>query len=171
MTPNAVGLPLVGGIPNAYEISLLSGDTENYRLNFRLSGPGGSFTVGASVMVFDDVTLTHMGKTSVNDMYFFGLDVGSHNAAGWLAVDWGTAGSAYFFVEADRMYTTATIYTLSVGFDYLNDGHGYLDHIIQATQVEFSSSGSGPPIPEPSAAVVFGVGMLIAGRRVIQRSR
>lgn len=82
MTPNAVGLPLVGGVPNAYEISLLSGDTENYRLNFQLSGPGGSFTVGASVMVFDDVTLTHLGKISVNDMYFFGLDVGSHNAAG-----------------------------------------------------------------------------------------
>ncbi len=52
-------------------------------------------------MVFDDVTLTSMGSTSIVDMMFFGPGVGSRNAAGWLAVDWVTAGSADFFIEEE----------------------------------------------------------------------
>lgn len=41
MSPNPVGLPSLGGVPDAYQIELISGDTENYHLDFRLTGPGG----------------------------------------------------------------------------------------------------------------------------------
>ena len=172
MNPTEVLLPTLFGTPDPYQITLLSGDTNNNHLDFLLSGPGGEFSVGASVMVFDNVMLTDMGSTSVIDMMFFGPGAGGTNAAGWLAVDWGTAGTADFFIEADSMYTTATIYTLTVGLSHLQDGHGYYDHVIDTQFVEFTypaSSTSVSTIPEPSAALVFGVGMLIAGRRVTRR--
>ena len=172
MDPNPVDLPTLFGTPDPYRITLLSGDTENYHLDFQISGPADEFWVGASVMVFDNVMLTDMGSTSVIDMMFFGPSAVSPNAAGWLAVDWGTAGTADFFIEADSMYTTATIYTLSVGLSHLQDGHGYYDHVIDTQLVAFqypASSTSVSTIPEPSAALVFGVGMLIAGRRVTSR--
>jgi hypothetical protein len=87
-----------------------------------------------------------------------------------LAVDWSTAGSAEFFVEADRAFSTATIYSLAVDIGdgikslsmSLADSPDLTSKLVVAQRVRFSSAA----VPEPSAGLVFAIGMLIAGRRV-----
>jgi hypothetical protein len=170
MDPNPVQLPSLDGTADAFTLSLLSGDTANHRLDFQLAGPGGGVflpSVGASAIVFDDVILTGWGATSTSDMFFSGPAspfFGDPSTAGWLALDWLDPGFAEFYVEADQMFTTATVYSLSISFSHIGNLDDFFSHTIDRQRVRFSSS-----IPEPSAALVFAMGMLIAGRTVTQR--
>lgn len=165
MDPNPVHLSSLSGTPNAYTLSLLSGDdTTNYRLNFELSSEFVP-TAGVAAIFFDDVILTGWGSTSTSDMFFGELSLGDPSAAAWLAIDWwGETGSVEFYVESDQMFTTATVYSLNISFDQSGDKEDWLSYSFDSQRVRFSNS-----IPEPSAALVFAMGMLIAGRSVSQR--
>ncbi len=168
MSPDPVGLPSIDGTPDAFTLSLTSGDTDTNRLDFRLQGPGGGRflpTVGASVIVFDDVTLTDVGTSSVTSMLFLGPEAfDDDSAAGWLAFDWRNAGSAEFFVVGDGEFSSATVYSLGVDLRSIRCKDDFDINVIDRKVVHFSSA-----VPEPSAALVFCVGMVITGRSLARR--
>ena len=89
-------------------------------------------------------------------------------AAG-LFLDAELASSESFFLQLAGTPTTATIYSLNIDAEALSKfGQGnltreevkrFLENSITSQGVTFSSA-----IPEPSAALVFAVGLLVTGR-------
>jgi hypothetical protein len=88
-----------------------------------------------------------------------------------LLIDFGAASSEDFWLALDATPTTATLYALNLdNLDKVRSKSDILANIKDSTLLSFST-GSGPAsaVPEPGAALVFAVGLLVTHAGVRRR--
>lgn len=156
MTPGSASIDGFGG---DFSLALTSGDTTDNILHFSVSGSGG-MSLGAAALVFDGVDLLAVGETSDPHGLLTGLSIPSYGTVGGLLVDFGSASTASFYVQTSGVVTTATLYSLSTNGGSLS--RASCGDILDRQMLSFASAEQ--PVPEPSAAVVFSVGLLVLSR-------
>jgi len=165
MDPGEVEISTVLGLGNDFTLALDSGDTSDNRLEFSIAGGGGWSTlgvapsIGLAALVFDGVSVLSAGEIGDPSNLLNGISIPDLGAVAALLIDVFSPSSASFFVETGATPTTATIYSLSLAdvaeITSLGD---IFDNIVDFETVSFSSPG--PHAPEPTAALVFGLGFL-----------
>lgn len=169
MSPNPASVNAVIG--NDFSLRLDSGDSATNVLDFTVSGSGGcgGLCVSTAVVaiIFDDASVltasdTNSGLFSSGNVVR-GLVLPGGSVAGIL-IDFGSPSSERFSLTLDQTPTTATLYSLNL--DDLSGIQSKVDvlaNIYDATALTFGIKGQPPvsAVPEPSAAVVFGIGLVV----------
>ena len=81
-----------------------------------------------------------------------------------MLIDVSAPSSESFWLALSSTPTTATLYSLSLtSLDAVKSANDIVANVVQSTQLTFSVRGiSASAVPEPTAAVVFGMGLLVA---------
>lgn len=174
MNPNPVTVNSVLG--SNFTLTYDGGDTIDNVLNFTVAGPGGCGilcpSTAVAAMVFDGVDVTSAGDTesglfNANNIIHGIATPGGNLAA--LLLDFGSPNSEAFWAQLNGTPTTATVYALDLDdLGMVHDLDDILGSFIDAQRVEFSTPGQ--QVPEPSAAMVFAAGLLLA-RGAVRRRR
>ena len=171
MSPNPATVNAVMG--NDFSLILESGDSDTNVLDFRIQGTGGH-SVAVAAIVFDGASVISASDTTSG---FFnssnvvrGLIMPQGAVAG-LLIDFGAPNSEAFSLTLSATPTTATLYALNL--DNLGEIRSHDDiraNILDSTELRFRTIGTpSAPMPEPSAALVFATGLLIAQSRIRRR--
>jgi len=165
MDPGEVTISTVLGLGNDFTLALDSGDTSDNRLAFSIAGGGGSGalgiqpSIGLAALVFDGVSVLSAGEIGDPNNLINGISTPDVGALAALLIDIFSPSDGSFYVETSATPTTATIYSLSIGdLGDITDVGDIFDKIVDSTTVSFSAAG--PHAPEPTAALVFGLGFL-----------
>jgi hypothetical protein len=175
MSPGSVSIETLFGFGNDFTLDFDGGDTSDNILNFTVHGGGGLLfdpdipSVGLAAIVFDGATIIDAGDTIGGgflnpDNVLSGLTIPGTGFAAGLLLDAGLASSESFFLQLDVIPTTATIYSVHLGDFAGGDFHEVLKNSVKSQKVAFSAA-----IPEPSAAIVFAVGLLVTRRAYRRR--
>jgi hypothetical protein len=79
-----------------------------------------------------------------------------------LLVDFSSPSSESFWAQLSGTPTTATVYALNLNsLGNIRDHGDILENAVESHRVRFTTAG-GPAVPEPSAAMVFAAGLLVA---------
>lgn len=178
MDPGSVTLDTVTGSGNAFTITFDGGDTSDNVLDFTALGGGSSSpfwpSTALAAIVFDDTSILSAGDTVSG---FFdpanvvrGIALPGTGVAAAVLVDAGSPSSESFWIQLASAPTTATVYSLTLDDldTRVHDLGALLAGVIDSQEVAFSFEGGDAVVPEPSAALVFGVGLLIT-RSVVRR--
>jgi len=178
MTPGSVGIDTLLGQGNAFTLTYDGGDTSDNILDFTMHGGGGTGFLGAmpsaalAAIVFDGTSIIDagdsIGGTLNPDNVVRGLALPGSGIAAALLVDVLSASSESFFLQLASTPTTATIYSLDLASIDLQNVHGIGD--ILKSAVDKQSVRFVAAVPEPGAALVFAVGLLLT-RGAIRRQR
>ena len=187
MDPGSLTIESIFGVGGDFTITFDHGDTADNALFFTASGSGGigggaDPSAGLAALVFDSTTIINAGDAIANpfdpDNVVNGLVIPGTGIAAALLLDPFAPSSEEFFLQlhatADFFSgVSATLYSLNIeGIKTLDDLHqiddivGLLVDSITSQPVRFSTD---QPIPEPTAALVFGVGLLITGGAIRRR--
>lgn len=169
MSPNPASVNAVIG--SDFSLRLDSGDSATNILNFTVSGAGGCGSLCGSTavaaIIFDDASVLSASDT---DGGFFssgnvvrGLVLPGGSVAGIL-IDFGSPSSEQFSLTLDQTPTTATLYALNLdSLSGIRSKGDILANIHDSTRLAFSVKGQPvSAVPEPSAAIVFGIGLVVA---------
>lgn len=169
MSPNPATIDAILG--NDFTLRLDSGDSETNLLNFTVTGGGSSCllcpSTAVAAIVFDGSTVLSAGDS---DSGLFSASnvvrglITPDGAVAGLLIDVSTPSSEAFWLKLSSTPTTATLYSLSLtSLDAVKSANDIVANVVQSTQLTFSVRGvSGAAVPEPTAAVVFGMGLLVA---------
>ena len=190
MDPDPLTVGSVFGFGGDFTITFEGGDTADNVLRFAAAGsggigPGGNIpSAGLAALVFDSVTIVGSGD-AIGDPFdpnnvVNGIVIPGTGVAAALLLDPFAPSSEDFFLELDAAAdffagVTATLYSLEIdGIDSVDDLLalletddllGLLEDSIVSQPVRFSADA----IPEPTAALAFGVGLLITGGAIRRR--
>ena len=190
MDPDPLTVGSVFGIGGDFTITFAGGDTSDNILNFSAAGSGG-FGPGDQIpsaalvaLVFDAVTIVGAGD-AIGDPFdpnnvVNGLVIPGTGVAAALLLDPFAPSSEDFFLELDAAAdffagVTATLYNIEIdGVDSVDSLLALLDNddllgLLEDSIVSQTTNFSAEPIPEPTAALAFGVGLLITGGAVRRR--
>jgi len=169
MSPNPATIDAVLG--NDFSLRLDSGDSETNILNFTVTGGGGCGllcpSTAVAAIVFDGATVLS-ANDSVSGLFSAGNVVRGlitpDGAVAGLLIDVSAPSSESFWLALSSTPTTATLYSLSLtSLDAVKSANDIVANVVQSTQLTFSVRGiSASAVPEPTAAVVFGMGLLVA---------
>jgi len=180
MTPGEVSINSVVG--NDFTLSLDAGESTTRTLDFTVTGGGGCGflcpSTAVAAIVFDDATV--LSATDADSGLFSANNVvrgivTPNGAVAGLLIDSGAASSESFRLVLDRIPTTATLYSLSLnGLDQISSTYDILARATDRTTLTFAVDGVLPrppasPMPEPGAALVFGLGLLVANAGIRRR--
>ncbi len=170
MSPNPASVNAVVG--NDFSLRLDSGDSATNVLNFTVSGAGGCGGLCGSTavvaIIFDNASVltasdTNSGLFSSGNV-IRGLVLPGGSVAGIL-IDFGSPSSERFSLTLDQTPTTATLYALNLdSLSGIRSKADILANIHDSTPLTFRTKGQPivSAVPEPSAAVVFGIGLVVA---------
>lgn len=178
MSPNPATVNAVLGYD--FSLSLDSGDSDTNVLHFTAAGAGGCGmacpSTAIAALVFDGVSVLDAGDAN-SGLFSAGNVVRGlvtpGGAVAGLLIDFGAPNSEAFWLALDATPTTATLYALNLDrLDQIRSKSDILANIKDSTQLSFSTgSGPGAAVPEPSAALVFAVGLLVTQAGVRRRVR
>lgn len=181
MDPGSVSVDTVLGSGNPFTITFDGGDTSDNVLDFTAYGGGSSSifvpSTAMAAIVFDGTDILSAGDTVGGlfdpDNVIRGIALPDTGIAAALLVDAGSPSSESFWIQLASAPTTATIYSLSLdGLDLsANSLYALLQSVVDSQTVSFDYEGrEAAMVPEPSAALVFGVGLLITCGAMRRRS-
>lgn len=169
MTPNPATIDAFVGFD--FSLRLDSGDSETNVLDFTVSGAGGCGflcpSTAVAAIVFDGTTVLS-ANDSDSGLFSAGNVVRGlitpDGAVAGLLIDLSAPSSESFSLKLASTPTTATLYSLSLNsLDGIKSSSDILTSVSQSTKLSFRiRGGPGLAVPEPSAAVVFGMGLLVA---------
>jgi hypothetical protein len=173
MNPGSVTIDTVLGMGNSFTLTYHGGDTSDNLLNFTAHGGGGTGfmnllpSTALAAIVFDNTSIIDAGDTfgalnSNNVVTGIGINGGFAAA---LLVDAFGPSSESFFLQLASTPTTATIYSVDIDLRAISSFKDILDNAISSQQVRFAVAA----IPEPGAAVVFGLGLLVTSAAIRRR--
>ena len=175
MNPGSIEIENLNG-PDDFVITYDGGDTSDNVLNFTAEGPG-NFGAGVMLVVFDGVDIVSAGDTVGGffnpDNVITGLPLLDTPIAAALLLDVGSPSDESFFLGLSGTPTLATVYSIA-GIDFRRfsqlskDDLAKLIHgLVEKQKIEFTVDGV--VVPEPSAALVFGVGLLVTSQAIRRR--
>jgi hypothetical protein len=176
MTPNPAEVGSLLG--SNFSLRLDSGDSDTNILNFTATGGGCTdcLSVAVAAILFDDVSVLSATDSAGGmfnpDNVVRGI-VTPEGAVAGLLVDFGDPNSESFSLTLNGTPTTATLYALDfrdVG-EIESKAH-MLANALDKTRLTFSTgtgSTSAAPVPEPSAALIFAAGLLVAQAGIRRR--
>lgn len=158
-----------------FSLRLDSGDSTTRTLDFTVTGSGGCGflcpSTAVAMIVFDGATVlsardTDSGLLSGGNVVRGFVTTGG--AVAGLLIDVGAPSAESFRLTLSSVPTTATLYALNLSSLASFDAARVLRrHVVDSTRLTFSLTG-GPngggshAVPEPSAALAFGSGLLVA---------
>lgn len=168
MTPSTASVNSVIG--NDFTLRLDSGDSTTNVLNFTVLGSGGSGllpSTAVAAIIFDGTTVLSAADTVggvLNSSNVVRGLVTPGGAVAGLLIDTGSPSSEAFSLRLGSTPTTATLYALNLtSLSQIRSVGDILAAVTDSTRLSFSVAGSpGSAVPEPTAALVFGVGLLVA---------
>lgn len=174
MTPGSVNIDTILGAGNSFTLTYDGGDTSDNVLDFTVFGGGGTGFLNAlpstalAAIVFDGTSIIDAGDTVGGLLDPNNVVTGLGTSGGFAAailIDSFGPSSESFFIQLASTPTTATIYSVDVNFRGTTSLHDILTNSISKQDVRFVAA-----IPEPGAALVFAVGLLLT-RGAIRRQR
>lgn len=161
--PPSVEIGTIFGVGNDFTIVFDGGDTSDNVLNYTAQGDGSpGFLPSAAIgAVIFDTPIVAAGDSESGffnpDNVVRGLAFPGTGAVAGLLVDGGSPSSESFWVQLES--TPSHAYFVSLSASRLSDVKT-LDHVhefaIHKQRVDFTV------VPEPNAALVFGVGLIVA---------
>jgi hypothetical protein len=174
MTPNTAEVGSLFG--SNFTLRLDSGDSDTNILNFTATGGGCTdcLSVAVAVILFDDVSVLSASDSAggmFNPDNVVRSIVTPDGAVAGLLVDFGDPNSESFSLTLNGTPTTATLYALNFSdISQIESSAHMLANVLDKTRLTFSTdSGGVAPMPEPSAALVFGAGLLVAHAGIRRR--
>jgi len=176
MTPNPATVNAFIG--RDFSLSLDSGDSTSRTLDFTVSGSGGCGflcpSTAVAMIVFDGATVLSAHDTDSG--LFSGGNVvrgfvTTRGAVAGLLIDVGAPSAESFRLTLSSVPTTATLYSLNLSsLTSFNLTRALRSNVIDSTQLTFSvAGGASHAVPEPSAALAFGSGLVVAAWAVRRR--
>lgn len=175
MAPNPATVNAVLG--KDFTLRLDAGDSTTRTLDFTISGSGGCgqgcASTAVAMLVFDGATVlsardTDSGLFSPGNVVR-GFVTGGGGVAG-LLIDVGAPSAESFRLTLSRVPTTATLYSLNLTSLASFDATLALrSNVVDRKRLTFSSISASHAVPEPTAALVFGAGLLVAAQAVRRR--
>lgn len=166
MSPNPARVDAFIG--HDFSLRLDSGSSLTNRLNFTISGAGGCGglcpSTAVAMIVFDGTTVLSArdadgGLLSPGNVVR-GFVTSGGSVAG-LLIDAGAPSSEAFTLRLSSTPTTATLYALNLdSLSSVGDLSSVLSRVKESTRLTFSVRGGSTAVPEPSAALVFGSGLV-----------
>jgi hypothetical protein len=174
MTPNPAEVGSLFG--SNFTLRLDSGDSDTNILNFTATGGGCTdcLSVAVAAILFDDVSVLSATDSAGGmfnpDNVVRGI-VTPDGAVAGLLVDFGDPNSESFSLTLNGTPTTATLYALDFrDVRQIESSAHMLANVLDKTRLTFSTdTGSVAAVPEPSAALVFGAGLLVAHAGIRRR--
>jgi len=177
MTPNPAEVGSIMG--NDFNIRLDSGDSITNILNFTAEGAGGTSVAVGALLFHDGVSVLSASDSTGGlmnpDNVVSGLVTPGGAVAG-LLVDFGDPSSESFSLQLDGTPTTATLYALNAdNIKEFTSNKEFLKNALDRTELRFSTGSSEPgggpstAVPEPSAALIFAAGLLVAQAGIRRR--
>ncbi|MBK7949237.1 MAG: hypothetical protein IPK00_10975 [Deltaproteobacteria bacterium] len=169
MSPNPATIDAFLG--NDFSLRLDSGDSTTNILNFTVTGGGGCGllcpSTAVAAIVFDGATVLSANDTNSNIFSAGNVVRGlitPDGAVAGLLIDLSAPSSEAFSLKLSSTPTTATLFSLNLdSLDRIRTASDIVANVVDSTQLTFSVRGvSGSAVPEPSAALVFGMGLLVA---------
>ncbi len=172
MSPNPATVDAVLG--RDFSLRLDSGNSLTGTLNFTVTGAGGCGfgcpSTAVAMIVFDGTTVLSASDTdsglfsSANVVRGF---VTSNGAVAGLLIDTGAPSSESFSLTLSSIPTTATLYALNrTSLTSIDMRRAIPSQIIESTRLTFTVVGGSTAVPEPSAALVFGSGLVVAAMAI-----
>ena len=168
MSPNPATVNAVLG--KDFSLRLDSGDSVTKTLNFTVTGAGGCGfacpSTAVAMIVFDGTTVlaardTDSGLFSSGNVVR-GFFTSNGSVAG-LLIDTGAPSSESFRLTLSSIPTTATLYALNLtSLSSFDATRAIRSSVAESTRLTFSAVSGSNPVPEPTAAFVFGSGLLVA---------
>lgn len=88
--------------------------------------------------------------------------VTSKGSVAGLLIDMGAPSSESFRLTLSSIPTTATLYSLNLtSLSSFDATRAIRSNLMDSTRLTFSALGGSNPVPEPSAAFVYGSGLLV----------
>lgn len=177
MTPNPARVDAFIG--KDFTLRLDAGNSMTRTLDFTVSGSGGCGfacpSTAVAMIVFDGATVLSAHDTdsgwlsSGNVVRGF---VTSRGAVAGLLIDVGAPSAESFRLTLSSVPTTATLYALNPSSLRSFDANRIVrSSVLSSTKLTFSlAGGNSPAVPEPTAAFVFGSGLLVAAMGVRRRA-
>jgi hypothetical protein len=176
MDPNPATVNAVLG--RDFTLRLDEGDSATRTLDFTVSGAGGCGwgcpSTAVALLVFDGATVlsardTDSGLFSAGNVVR-GFVTGGGGVAG-LLIDVGAPSAESFRLTLSSVPTTATLYALNLtSLASFDAARALRSSVVDRTRLTFSVADASHAVPEPTAALVFGTGLLLAARTVRRRS-
>lgn len=176
MSPNPATVDAFIG--KDFTLRLDSGDSATRTLNFTVSGAGGCGpacpSTAVAMIVFDGTTVLSAGDTD-NGLFSSGNVVRgfvtSQGSVAGLLIDLGAPSAESFSLTLSSIPTTATLYALNLtSLSSFDAATALRSNVAASTQLTFSVAGGSHAVPEPSAAFVFGSGLLVAAYAIRRRA-
>lgn len=174
MTPNPATVDAVIG--NDFTLRLDAGDTTTRTLDFTVTGGGGCGflcpSTAVAMIVFDGVTVLSAQDTNsglFSDGNVVRGFVTSRGAVAGLLIDLGAPSAESFRLTLSAVPTTATLYALNLSsMTSFEATRALRSGVLASTRLTFSAvpGGGSNAVPEPTAAFVFGSGLLVAAYAV-----
>ena len=153
-----------------FSLRLDSGDSVTRTLNFTVTGSGGCGfacpSTAVAMIVFDGTTVISATDT---DRRLFSPGnvvrgfVTSKGSVAGLLIDMGAPSSESFSLTLSSTPTTATLYALNLdSLSSFEATRAIRSNVKESTRLTFSVVGGSNALPEPSAAFVFGSGLLVS---------
>ena len=170
MTPTTASINSLIG--NDFTLRLDSGDSSTNVLDFTVIGGGGCGTLCGSTavaaLIFDGTTV--LSATDTVGGFFDSSNVvrgllTPGGAVAGLLIDTGSPSAESFSLTLASTPTTATLYSLNLSsLTQIRSTSDILANVTDSVRLRFDVKGGGVSsvVPEPTAAVVFGVGLLVA---------
>lgn len=177
MTPNAATVNAFIG--RDFSLRLDAGDSVARTLDFTVSGSGGCGwgcpSTAVAMIVFDGATVLSARDTD-GGLFSAGNVVRGfvtpNGAVAGLLVDLGAPSAESFRLRLSAVPTTATLYALNLGsLASFDAARALRSNVLESTRLTFSTGGGSPShaVPEPTAALAFGAGLLVAAGAVRRR--
>lgn len=175
MTPNPATVDAFIG--KDFSLRLDSGDSATRTLDFTVTGSGGCGfacpSTAVAMIVFDGATVLSASDTD-NGLFSAGNVVRgfvtSRGAVAGLLIDLGAPSAESFRLTLSSVPTTATLYALNLSsLKSFEATRALRSSVLSSTQLTFSVVGGSNAVPEPSAAFVFGSGLVVAAAAVRRR--
>ena len=176
MSPNRATVDAFLG--KDFHLRLDSGDIVTNTLNFTVQGNGGCGilcpSTAMAMIVFDGTTVLSASDTD-SGLFSSGNVVRglltTNGAVAGLLIDTGAPSSESFRLTLRSTPTTATLYSLNLSsLSSINTTRNLLSRATESTRLTFSVVGGSPAVPEPSAALVFGAGLMVTALGIRRRA-
>ncbi|MFO0691726.1 MAG: hypothetical protein U0900_23730 [Myxococcota bacterium] len=170
MTPSLATVDAVIG--NDFTLRLDAGDSVTRTLDFTVLGSGGCGplcpSTAVAMIVFDGATVlsaqdTNSGLLSPGNVVRGFMT--SRGAVAALLIDLGAPSAESFRLTLSAVPTTATLYALNLSaVTSFEATRALRSGVVSSTRLTFTTvpGGGSYAVPEPSAALVFGSGLLVA---------